>query len=89
MTEPSELNLGNLTECAITTAQEADLITGFVYGFTGNNYQTYYQTCYQDTPEFQATCCEAYTDVISGNNAVLIQGVNIFLGEVPTLDGFL
>lgn len=35
-----DLMASSLTECHLTTSQIADLVTGFLYGFTGNNFQT-------------------------------------------------
>ena len=33
--------------------------------------------------------CEAYYDVTSGSNPIVMQGVGLFLSQVPTLAGFL
>ena len=65
------------------------MTAGFLYGFTGNDYNTYFQTCLVDTPAFEASCCSAFGDLVSGNNPVMLQGVGIFLTQVPVLNGFL
>ena len=44
------------TDCGdftLSTTEIADFLAGFVYGFTGENYQTYFESCFTDTPAFE------------------------------------
>lgn len=64
------------------------MCAGFIYGLTGDNWETYFETCLQDTPEFEATVCTAVEDLATKNNQLMIEGLGIIISQMPILNGF-
>ena len=49
---PINSGLGTSVDCgdfSLNTTEIADFLAGFVAGFTGDDYQTYFESCIQDT----------------------------------------
>ena len=38
---------------SLNSTEIADFVAGFVAGFTGDDYQTYFESCLQDTADFE------------------------------------
>lgn len=76
-------------ECNLTTTEVADFLAGFVYGFTGDNWQSYFETCFHDTPAFEASVCTAINDIATKDNQQVAEGIHILLSDMPDLNSFL
>ena len=76
-------------ECNLNTTEVADFLAGFVYGFTGNNWQSYFETCFKDTPAFEADVCTAINDFATKDNHKIIQGIGILKNDFPELNQYL
>ena len=76
-------------ECDLNTTEVADFLAGFVYGFTGNNWQSYFETCFKDTPAFEADVCTAVNDFATKENQKIIQGLAIIKNDFSELNQFL
>ena len=76
-------------DCQLNTVEVADFLAGFVYGFTGNNWQSYFETCFKDTPAFETDVCTAVNDFATKENQKVIQGIQLLIGDFPELNQFL
>ena len=74
---------------SLNSTEIADFVAGFVAGFTGDDYQTYFESCLQDTAAFETQMCTAVNDFITKNNQKMVEGVHIVLTQIPVLTGFL
>ena len=74
---------------SLNSTEIADFAAGFVAGFTGDDYQTYFESCLQDTADFETQMCNAVNDFATKNNQKMVEGVHIVLTQIPVLAGFL
>ena len=77
---------GNFT---LNTVEIADFLAGFVAGFTGDDWQTYFESCFQDTDAFEQTICTAVNDFATKDNRMVIEGIHLMLGQMSNIEGFL
>ena len=73
----------------LNTVEIADFLAGFVAGFTGDDWQTYFEGCFQDTDAFEQTICTAVNDFATKDNRMVIEGVHLILGQMSNIEGFL
>ena len=73
----------------LTTVEIADFLAGFVYGFTGDNYQTYFESCFKDTQAFEADICTIVADFASKDNRKMIEGLGLLKSDFAELNTFL
>ena len=74
---------------SLNTVEIADFLAGFVAGFTGDDWQTYFEGCFQDTDAFEQTICTAVNDFATKDNRMVIEGVHLILGQMSNIEGFL
>ena len=73
----------------LNTVEIADFLAGFVAGFTGDDWQTYFEGCFQDTDAFEQTVCTAVNDFATKDNRMVIEGVHLLLGQMSNIESFL
>ena len=73
----------------LNTVEIADFLAGFVAGFTGDDWQTYFEGCFQDTDAFEQTICTAVNDFATKDNRMVIEGVHLILGQMSNIEGWL
>ena len=73
----------------LTTVEIADFLAGFVYGFTGDNYQTYFESCFQDTQAFEADICTIVADFASKDNRRMVEGLGLLKSDFAELNTYL
>lgn len=54
-----------------------DLMAGFVYGLTGDNYQDYFRTCYADTPQLEADLSAVVATIEAGGEGNIQKGIEM------------
>ena len=85
---PINSGLGTSVDCGdftLNTTEIADFLAGFVAGFTGDDYQTYFESCVQDTQEFESSICTAVNDFMTKDNQKMVQGVQLILQQMPEI----
>ena len=65
---PKQTAVEETVDCQLNTVEVADFLAGFIYGFTGHNWQTYFDTCFKDTPAFETDVCTAVNDFATKEN---------------------
>ena len=70
---------------SLNSKEIADFAAGFVAGFTGDDYQTYFESCIQDTQDFETTICTAVNDFMTKNNQQMVEGVHLILQQMPEI----
>jgi hypothetical protein len=53
----------------------ADMLAGFVAGFTGNDHKAYFETCMKDSDAFEMDICNAVNDFRTKDNQKVIEGL--------------
>ena len=87
-----EEEYGTSVDCgtfSLNTKEIADFAAGFVAGFTGDDYQTYFESCLTDSADFETQMCNAVNGFMTKNNQKMVEGVHIVLTQIPVLAGFL
>jgi len=75
--------------CGLTTPIIADILAGFVMGFTGKDDRVDLEACFKDTDAFEQDMCDVADAFATKDNQRILAGIQTILGDLSTINTML
>jgi len=75
--------------CGLTTPIIADILAGFVMGFTGKDDRVDLEACFKDTDAFEQDMCDVADAFATKDNQKILAGIQTILGDLSTINTML
>jgi len=75
--------------CGLTTPIIADILAGFVMGFTGHDDRVDLEACFQDTDAFEQDMCDVAEAFATKDNQKILAGIQTVLGDLSEINTML
>jgi len=75
--------------CGLTTTIIADILAGFVYGFTNHDDKADLEACFQDTADFEQDMCDVADAFATKDNQKILGAIQTILGDLGAINTML
>jgi len=87
---PQQQALGEANNtCGLTTPIIADILAGFVMGFTGKDDRVDLEACFKDTDAFEQDMCDVAEAFATKDNQRILAGIQTIMGDLSTINTML